>query len=205
MRMMFKLKESRDEWLDKLSKVAKAIARAREIDDDDVCDVEIQVRLEGSLSTIKNHEALKAGVIRDIALSVGGLIDKISVAALYADLSDLEAATEKTANHKANTFIFRHEIRERGAILMHLVLQRGVCGAGVSPLVIAQVLVGRERGREREGGTEGGMGGGGGRAGGRGVLVAEDELGFGECLHQFVDIFIVNQQQNDIYKSLTEV
>ena len=49
------------------------------------------------------------------------------------------------------------------------------------------------------------MGGGGGRAGGRGVLVAEDELGFGECLHQFVDIFIVNQQQNDIYKSLTEV
>ena len=162
MRMMFKLKESRDEWLDKLSKAAKAIARAREIDDDDVCDIEIQVRLEGSLSTIKNHEALKAGVIRDIALSVGGLIDKISVATLYADLSDMEAPTEKTANHADNaySFIWRHEIRERGAILMHLVLQRGVCGAGVSPLVIAQVLVV--------------------------VLVADDDLSFGECLRRFV-------------------
>ena len=117
-RFMMPLEMSRDAWVEMIQQAIRALEISERSQVSDGFSVEIAIRVSDEAKSLREENLFVEGMVRDVAFAVHGDPDKISVSVPASSMPSLPS----------------------GRQIHNLILEKGMCGVGVQPLMIAQEL-----------------------------------------------------------------
>ena len=117
-RFMMPLEMSRDAWVEMIQQAIRALEISERSQVSDGFSVEIAIRVSDEAKSLREENLFVEGMVRDVAFAVHGDPDKISVSVPASSMPSLPS----------------------GRQIHNLILEKGMWGVGVQPLMIAQEL-----------------------------------------------------------------